>query len=92
MALRWIPAQLSGASRHRFALLGSANGNFNSIRTGKGGQNMKRKWFRALSLLLFLGLTACGGGGGGGGGGAAPPPASSGCVWGSSNWDACNWQ
>ena len=26
MTLRWVPTQLSGASRHRFALLGSAAG------------------------------------------------------------------
>jgi hypothetical protein len=44
---------------------------------------MKRKWFRALSLLLFLGVTACGGGGGGGG---APPGSTTG-VWDSSTWD-----
>lgn len=50
---------------------------------------MKRKWFRGLSLLLFLGVAACGGGGGGG---AAAPPAAGGCVWDSSNWGACNWQ
>ena len=56
-----------------------------------GGLTMKRKWLRALPLLLFLAVAACGGGGGDGGGGA-PPPASTACVWGSSNWDACNWQ
>lgn len=50
---------------------------------------MKRKWIRVLPLLLFLGVTACGGGGGGGG---APPAGSTACVWGSSNWGACNWQ
>ena len=51
---------------------------------------MKRKWFRALPLLLFLGVAACGGGGGGGG--APPPVGSTACVWGSTNWGACNWQ
>lgn len=41
---------------------------------------MKRKWFQALSLLLFLVLAACGGGGGGGG--------STTGVWDSSTWDS----
>ena len=45
---------------------------------------MKRKWFRALSLLLFLGVTACGGGGG------APPGSTTG-VWDSSTWDNATW-
>ena len=45
---------------------------------------MKRKWFGVLTLLLFLGVTACGGGGGGG---AAPPAGTTG-VWDSSTWDS----
>ena len=44
---------------------------------------MKRKWFRVLSLLLFLGVAACGGGGGGGGGAAGTTG-----VWDSSTWDS----
>lgn len=49
---------------------------------------MKRKWLRALPLLLFLGLAACGGGGGGEG---TAPPASTACVWNTSAWDNCTW-
>jgi hypothetical protein len=52
---------------------------------------MKRKLLRALPLLLFLGLSACGGGGGGGVAPPATPPASAACVWNTSNW-GCNWQ
>ena len=42
---------------------------------------MKRKLFRVLPLLLFLGLAACGGGGGGG-------AVDTTGMWDSSTWDS----
>ena len=37
-------------------------------------------------VLLTLFLTACGGGGG------STSNGTTACVWGSSNWNQCNWQ
>jgi hypothetical protein len=49
------------------------------------------KIFTRLGLAIGLAviLAACGGGGGGGDSG--PPHTGVGCVWDTSNWDACDW-
>jgi hypothetical protein len=43
-----------------------------------------------LGLFLTVLISACGGGGGGGG--SPPPTGTPACVWGSTNWNQCNWQ